>query len=75
MFGIGLSELIVIFFIIFLLFGAQALPEIARSLGEMMKMLKKEINGITGEVTNHSAPTKSPSKNEQDQSQEIKKDV
>ena len=46
MFGIGLPELIVIFLVIVMLFGAKALPEIARSLGEAMKIFKRESDGI-----------------------------
>jgi sec-independent protein translocase protein TatA len=38
--GIGPQELIVIFFIILLLFGAKKIPQIARSLGEAIKEVR-----------------------------------
>ena len=41
MFGIGMSELIVILFILLLLFGASRLPELAKSLGKAIKEFKK----------------------------------
>jgi len=41
MFGLGLQELVVIFLIIFLLFGAKRLPEIANSLGRAIREFKK----------------------------------
>ncbi|MBU4305114.1 MAG: twin-arginine translocase TatA/TatE family subunit [Candidatus Omnitrophica bacterium] len=40
----GISELVLIFFILLLLFGARKLPEIARSLGESIKEFKKSIS-------------------------------
>ena len=41
MFGIGLPELLVIFFVCLLLFGAERLPSIGRSLGEGIREFKK----------------------------------
>ena len=43
MFGIGLPELLVIFFVCLLLFGANRLPGIGRSLGEGIREFKKAI--------------------------------
>ena len=43
MFGIGLPELLVIFLVCLLLFGANRLPEIGRSLGEGIREFKKSI--------------------------------
>jgi sec-independent protein translocase protein TatA len=42
MFGVGFQELMVIFLIVFLLFGAKALPEIAKGLGQAIRIFKKE---------------------------------
>ena len=39
----GLPELIIILVIVFLLFGAKKLPEMARSLGQSSKEFKKGI--------------------------------
>ena len=43
MFGIGLPELLVIFLVCLLLFGASRLPEIGRGLGEGIREFKKAI--------------------------------
>jgi len=54
MFGLGLWELIVIFLIIFFLFGAKALPEIARNLGKAIKTIKKQTKDIQDEIESDS---------------------
>lgn len=41
MFNIGTPELIIIFLVILLLFGGRKLPELARSVGDSMKELRK----------------------------------
>lgn len=43
--GLGGPELIVILVILLLLFGAKKLPELAKSLGQSAKELRKGING------------------------------
>jgi len=40
-FGLGLPEIIVIFVILFLLFGAKRLPEIGEGIGKTIKELRK----------------------------------
>ncbi|MBN1928934.1 MAG: twin-arginine translocase TatA/TatE family subunit [Chlorobiaceae bacterium] len=49
MFGLGGQELVLIFLIILLLFGAQKLPELAKGLGKGMKEFKKAQNEIEEE--------------------------
>jgi sec-independent protein translocase protein TatA len=44
MFGLGTRELLVILVIVLILFGANRLPQMARSLGSSMKEFKKGIN-------------------------------
>src|SRR5262249_58338649 len=44
MFGLGSQELLVILVIVLVLFGANRLPQIARSLGSSMKEFKKVMN-------------------------------
>jgi len=48
--GLGLTELIVIFGIALLVFGAARIPEIARSLGKSIKEFKKAGQEISGEL-------------------------
>lgn len=49
--------LIVIIFIVLLLFGAPKLPALAKSLGQSMKILKKEVGGEEkGEAESAAAP-------------------
>jgi len=40
----GVPELVLIFLILLLVFGASKLPEIARSLGQSIKEFKKTMN-------------------------------
>ena len=47
--NIGMGELIVILLIALLLFGANRLPEIARSLGKAVQEFKKGMKGIDDE--------------------------
>jgi sec-independent protein translocase protein TatA len=43
MFGLGYQELLVILVIVLILFGANRLPELARSLGSSVKEFKKGV--------------------------------
>ena len=47
MFGIGISELLVILLVCLLLFGANKLPEIGKSLGEGLREFKKSVKDAT----------------------------
>ena len=50
MFKIGLTELVVIFLAVILLFGAKALPDIAKGLAHAIKNFREGIRGIGNEV-------------------------
>lgn len=43
--GLGMPELLVIFLIVLLLFGAKKIPDIARGLGGGIKEFKKTLKG------------------------------
>ncbi len=50
MFGLGVQELLVIFMIILLLFGAKKLPELARGLGKGINEFKRAQQGLEEEI-------------------------
>ena len=43
--NMGGPTLVILLIIVLLLFGAPRLPQLARSIGESMKILKKEVGG------------------------------
>lgn len=58
--GLGPTELIVIFLIVLLVFGAKRIPEIAQGLGKGIMEFKRAAREITDEIdVNKSAPTQS----------------
>ena len=63
MFGLGPMELIIVFLIILLVFGAKRIPEIAQGLGKGIMEFKKAAHDITNEL-DVSEPPKTYSKNE-----------
>ena len=48
---IGLPELMLIFLIVLLLFGANRLPDIAKALGKSIREFKKASKDISEEIT------------------------
>ncbi|KRT68767.1 MAG: twin-arginine translocation protein [Candidatus Rokubacteria bacterium CSP1-6] len=51
MFGLGYQELLLILLIVLILFGAQRLPDLARSLGSSFKEFKKGVSDVKDEGT------------------------
>ena len=51
MFGLGTQELVIILVIVLVLFGANRLPDLARSLGSSVKEFKKGVNEVKAEDT------------------------
>ncbi|HEX6210161.1 MAG TPA: twin-arginine translocase TatA/TatE family subunit [Gemmatimonadales bacterium] len=49
MFGLGYQELLIILVIVLILFGANRLPELAKSLGSSVKEFKKGVNEVKNE--------------------------
>ncbi len=50
MFGIGAGEIVFILLVILMFFGADKIPEIARTLGKLMAQLKNATNDIKSEI-------------------------
>lgn len=46
MFGLGMSEIIVIAFVILLLFGGHKIPELMRGLGKGVRSFKEGMNEV-----------------------------
>jgi sec-independent protein translocase protein TatA len=55
MFGLGYQELLIILVIVLILFGANRLPELARSLGSSVKEFKKGVNEVQKDETTSAA--------------------
>jgi len=63
LFGLGATELLIIFAIILVLFGASRIPQIASALGKSIKEFKKSTEEVdTSTVVDDSAPKKKASK-------------
>ena len=45
MFGLGMPELLVIFFILMIIFGANRLPEVGSGMGKAIRGFKDAISG------------------------------
>ena len=58
MFGLGYQELLLILVIVLILFGAQRLPDLARSLGGSVKEFKKGISEVKDDDTASATTTK-----------------
>jgi sec-independent protein translocase protein TatA len=48
--GLGMGELVVIFMVVLLLFGAKRLPEIGSSLGKGIREFKGSLRELEGEL-------------------------
>jgi sec-independent protein translocase protein TatA len=55
MFGLGYQELLIILVIVLILFGANRLPQLARSLGSSVKEFKKGVDEASREDTTAAA--------------------
>jgi len=51
MFGLGTQELVIVFLIVIVLFGATKLPQIGKGMGEAIRNFKKGISGISEEIS------------------------
>ena len=62
MFGLGYQELLIILVIVLILFGANRLPELARSLGSSVKEFKKGVTEAQKDETTAAAAKKEEEK-------------
>ncbi len=53
-FGIGFGEMILIFAVLLLVFGAKRLPEIGGAMGKSIRDFKRSINGLDEASINQS---------------------
>jgi TatA/E family protein of Tat protein translocase len=59
-FGLGGTELLVVFVIILLVFGPSQIPKMARGLGEAMKEFRKAQREIGDEIKGEDAANRKP---------------
>ena len=62
MFGLGIQELMIIFLIIMVLFGAKKLPEMGKGLGRGIREFKRATEHATTDDDEEVAPKKVESK-------------
>lgn len=58
-FGLGFGELLLIFAVLLMLFGAKRLPEVAQGMGKGIRDFKRAVNGLDDQ-TLQAAPTPAP---------------
>ncbi len=56
--NLGTGEMIIIFVVIILLFGAKRIPELARSMGKGISMFKQGMNEAVNEINTTPEPGK-----------------
>ncbi len=62
--GIGWTELILIFLVVLLFFGAKRIPEIAQSLGRASREFKNARDGVVNEIKKSTAENDDNKKND-----------
>ena len=60
MFGLGGSEIGLVFLIILLIFGPSQIPKMARGLGQALREFRKAQREITDEVNREEPPAEKP---------------
>ena len=62
--NLGFQELLLIFLVVLLLFGAKKLPELARGMGQAMREFRKAANEVEDTIEDVKKTTKEDSKKE-----------
>lgn len=73
--GIGGTELIVIFLVILIFFGANKIPELARGIGQGMNEFRKASNNIKDEIEKGKQELNNSAPKREQPNQETKRDV
>ncbi len=60
--GIGMQELLLIFLLVLLLFGAKRIPDIAHGLGRGIRDFKKALKDTQDEINKESSDNEKPGK-------------
>jgi TatA/E family protein of Tat protein translocase len=68
--GLGTGEILLIFLIILLVFGARRIPEIAQGLGRGMREFRKAVRDVREEIDVNAPPTTPPAREQQPPAQE-----
>jgi sec-independent protein translocase protein TatA len=58
--GLQFWHIIVLLLVVLLLFGSNRLPDVARSVGKSMKILKEEVKDLRDEPASAPTPTPTP---------------
>jgi sec-independent protein translocase protein TatA len=69
--GIGTWEILLIFLVILLMFGAKRIPEIARGIGKGVTEFKKGIRDIQDEIETGTDSPQTPPANKQAQTESV----
>ena len=75
MFGLGPMELIIVFLVILLIFGAKRIPEIAQGLGKGITEFKKAARDVTNEIDSASNAAKYSPPPQQQQQQPVQNEL
>lgn len=59
-FGMGFGELVLIFAVLLLLFGAKRLPEVAQGMGKGIRDFKRALNGLDDQSIQAAAAQNTP---------------
>lgn len=64
--NLGMSEIIIILFVVLLLFGGRKIPELMHGLGKGVSSFKKGMNDIQDEITKPAPDSTTSSENAED---------